>query len=674
MSSKPKCYADSRTDNGTSQSQYTSPPVTLRIGPGLKPFWVPEVLLQSLSKLPRSVQDNNSIHLTDVDVDIGHVIVHFLHTGQYRTLDGWHSDNTTEQRTSAQAKQGFKKALRAFAAAKKYELAALQDLAKVEIVHCSDEMSISHAVHAIGKDTFGDFMDDAGWLQDVVLAKIDVAFAQDDAVFSTPSFFSNVKSLKMAKLIGQRVAELYSRRVSELNLIISDVEAQLDGPIMDTLKTFESLRTVEAAHGESGREASDCEEIKGGWDVTGVTDIGERKRCVGEKTGSSSSSLLNPGLDSGAVSASLTDLAAEAGQVNGTAVDASEPGLVVAQAVDNCDIADDVSGLSPGSSSRKGKERAIEKAEDVISQTDQRVEDAVEVEVEVLPGWVSISPIEKNRTDSEQDLATVPVAVVEPSLDLAVEGERDPGLVEPPVTNKEEGGVHPPTKAPVMSEATLIAHFAAQTGPFVGMTLKRRLARMKKELKAVAASQTKNAGGVSIPELVERQGDIPCAAPISTGTEAQASESFAGPSDEEKKKELQQKLSPNAGGQGSSSSTTSALTAAQTQVRDLFIGLSKSQRKKLQKKLDEEAAAKCNEDMTSIQESEIATGSDLIEQEPASAVDMSTSDDELCPFRFVHLSQNDGWRNCKQCERSMRQIAVKLHSVGMPDVNGLIAM
>lgn len=47
-----------------------------------------------------------------------------------------------------------------------------------------------------------------------------------------------------------------------------------------------------------------------------------------------------------------------------------------------------------------------------------------------------------------------------------------------------------------------------------------------------------------------------------------------------------------------------------------------------------------------------------------------TSNGDDRGLRLEHLARNDGRQNCKACELYMRNIAIKLHSVGLPNVNG----
>ena len=58
----------------------------MHFGPTLQEYYLPDVLLQKLEKIPSRDPWTGKIHLADVDASIGHVLIHFLHTGVYQTL------------------------------------------------------------------------------------------------------------------------------------------------------------------------------------------------------------------------------------------------------------------------------------------------------------------------------------------------------------------------------------------------------------------------------------------------------------------------------------------------------------------------------------------------------------------------------------------------------------
>lgn len=193
--------------------------MTLRVGPGLQPYYVPEILLQALNNLPRSDVEQRTIDLQEVDVDTGHVIVHFLHTGQYQTLP-----NDDEETIPHNSKADFKKAIVAFLAAKKQRLTALKELAKDEIFQCAEGLSIVQVSHGVGKDVLTELAEDAAWLEDLILLKVERGFHDSYDVFASASFFSGIKSHRLAKLMGQHVARLYRDYIREPTKLVSKTE------------------------------------------------------------------------------------------------------------------------------------------------------------------------------------------------------------------------------------------------------------------------------------------------------------------------------------------------------------------------------------------------------------------------------------------------------------------
>ena len=124
---------------------------------------------------------------------------------------------------------------------------------------------------------------------------------------------------------------------------------------------------------------------------------------------------------------------------------------------------------------------------------------------------------------------------------------------------------------------------------------------------------------------------------------------------------------------------------------DPFAGLTRMQRIKLKKRLRAKAAAKENEaaeyskleaEEAELKRLEAVAGSDFIEPEPTVAVEalealdpatevVAISSSEICSSNREHLSESDGWKNCKPCELYVQQVISKLHSAGLPDVNGI---
>ena len=148
--------------------------------------------MQTLRDLPFSESAEKTIDLPDVDVETGHVIVHFLYTSQYQTLP-----DIEEGPSPSNSRADFKKAISAFIAAKNYKLTALQELARNEVHKCGENIAIAQAAHGIGKNTLSALQEDAVWLQDFIMRKAEQTFTNNDEIFSSNSFFSGIESHRL---------------------------------------------------------------------------------------------------------------------------------------------------------------------------------------------------------------------------------------------------------------------------------------------------------------------------------------------------------------------------------------------------------------------------------------------------------------------------------------------
>lgn len=524
--------------------------MALRVGPDLKPYYVSEVLLESLKDLPRSREVESTIDLSDVNGDTAHTIVHFLYTGQYQTLP-----NGERETPTGASKGEFKKAIATFIAAKSYGLTNLLEVARLEAERIGDDISIVQVAHAVGKETLTSMHEDAGWLQGLVLRKAEQTFTESDEIFSTASFFNGIKNLKLAKLLGQRNAELYRRRVRQLRDQSNPFDARRAEHEVD--KVIEPI----------GYEP----------DEAGVGDT--HPACHGSET---------------------------------------------------------------------NKEAAPElTASETLSQSHCA---AIEIVTQPEPEHLAL----------EEHVSDTYAAVAEPEIETIHRAEDTSGISEPSSTGigVDEWQVvmdtvvkQPETIAPEM-ENPLRVHYRAGTGPFEGMKSNKEKLRLRKKLEAQAASRfSAGKGGLTVDKMKEELKTL------DTGT----------------KEEIAAKMQAVSVEETPCNETEREISATHAPAIDPFAGSSRTQRKRLEQKLKEEAAAK-EEQGGVCAAQDVATGSNLIEPGADSAVSIDAPDDEICPSRHEHLKQNEEWRNCWKCEAYMRKIAIKLHTVGLPDVNSLLIM
>ncbi|KAF9695335.1 hypothetical protein EKO04_006320 [Ascochyta lentis] len=196
-------------------SPYTSRPSKVYFGVDCQQYYVPDVLLQKLDRLPSRGFGEIDIVFRDVEVDTGHVLIHFLHTGTYQTLKDT-DDREVEIDEKKVAISEFRKAVRAYEAATKYGLSGLQQLAQAEMLRQGIDMNFDDTVKAISDISISDPSKDNPWLQEYVSHKVRATFEQNMVAFSEPNFFDGISSPTLTKLLAKSIVSLYSEKFSDL--------------------------------------------------------------------------------------------------------------------------------------------------------------------------------------------------------------------------------------------------------------------------------------------------------------------------------------------------------------------------------------------------------------------------------------------------------------------------
>ncbi|KAH8621999.1 stomatin family protein [Alternaria alternata] len=200
---------DGQEGQGRESSQRCASPTQNKI------YYLPEILLQRLENIPSRDPWTHEIHLVDVDASIGHVLIHFLHTGVYQTLNDEDVEDA-ENIDRILVQNEFQIALLTLEAAEKYSVPGLQELAQIELERRGNEMCLRDVVHAIREEFIAGPADEHAWLRDFVSKKVRLAFEQDPPMLSAPDFFENIESPTLTRLLAQVVVGLYSEEVDKL--------------------------------------------------------------------------------------------------------------------------------------------------------------------------------------------------------------------------------------------------------------------------------------------------------------------------------------------------------------------------------------------------------------------------------------------------------------------------
>ncbi|KAL1598386.1 hypothetical protein SLS59_007071 [Nothophoma quercina] len=537
---------------------YTSEPVVLRFGTNerpLKSYYVPEALMRELKDLPQGHSCNGQMryHLTGVDPDTGHVLVHYLHTATYQTLDDCENENLDDV-DGLIASAEFRKAVEAHDVAKRYGLFGLQQLAQSEIESRGVTLDLQGVVRAIEERFVSGPADNHAWIRDYVSQKSRSTFQEDPGLFSRPDFFESIESPTLVKELAQTMIGLYNEQILKLR---NETSARQQAPTPE--RSASAIRSESPDLSQlpppntSPKNEPDVEPLPQPPSADPFIGLSKKQKKMREKK------MLAAAAEATAV--------AEAQQ-------AAEHGKIEEGELGSCVLA---------------KEPEAQRVEDQAAPAAATAEVGVAKSNGELPlvDWGSVPDVPK-RSKKMKKRAAVTLEAPEPPPPPP---SPPPELKSPPAPPDELEPPPPPPdelEPPTYPEPT-VAEPAAD------------------DLSAVAAP-----------------------APVEAADNSWYPWGVSGSSTKKKKKK-----------KGLVLSTLDAPFPDPPAV----------------------------------------TGSDLIEPDqqsalqapdvlpPATETAAITSDTD-CSLRLEHLSESAGWQSCKPCELFMRQIAFKIHSAGLPDVNG----
>lgn len=200
----------SATAQRPKNSPYCSPPATFYIGPNQRTYYIQRDLLQRPEWIDScSGWDSPSIHLHSVDEDTGHVLVHYLYTGTYQTLDN------TDASTADNRRDEFKRAVLTYFTARTYELDGLQQLAMENIGHYGMEMNAFDTFDMVNQ-VLPEFADKTGWFYDYLKGKAKATVESDCTLFAEGAFLDRMSNVALNKILVKCVVELYTTMISRI--------------------------------------------------------------------------------------------------------------------------------------------------------------------------------------------------------------------------------------------------------------------------------------------------------------------------------------------------------------------------------------------------------------------------------------------------------------------------
>ncbi|KAK4463033.1 hypothetical protein QBC42DRAFT_174526 [Cladorrhinum samala] len=194
----PKDEIDSRPES----SPYKSPTCTL---PFASPLLIPQEVLLRSPKL-HAAYEGNLPELSELSEDVGHVLVHYLHTGKYETLKPRSSDDAPAQTVELHA------SIQAYAAARTYELPELMKLAEAQIERFGEGLPLPTLLEVV-RDAHPTLSDSDDWFMDFLRARIR-PHLRDTKTMRDSDFFDRLSIiLAPNRVLLRTVLELFCENI-----------------------------------------------------------------------------------------------------------------------------------------------------------------------------------------------------------------------------------------------------------------------------------------------------------------------------------------------------------------------------------------------------------------------------------------------------------------------------
>ncbi|KAK2007446.1 hypothetical protein LZ32DRAFT_593743 [Colletotrichum eremochloae] len=221
-------------DDGPEVSPYTSPICSVYFNSG-EPFMVPRDIICVSAELNRICSSSSQIDIQDVPAEAGHVLVHYLHTRTWQSLRKMYYGHNS--RISTQ----FETSVYVYAAAQRYGLGGLVELAKENISRYTNEMPPLDIIVLAAKPS--DLLsDDDSWFFAFIKTHIQQMFEDPASLnesvfldcFNGAAKYSRVLAKSMFLMCCQKAASVESAETHAVSVID-------ETPFMDSFPSTPNL-------------------------------------------------------------------------------------------------------------------------------------------------------------------------------------------------------------------------------------------------------------------------------------------------------------------------------------------------------------------------------------------------------------------------------------------------
>ena len=193
-------------------SPYASPPCTV---PFASPLTVPQDVLLRSPKLHAAYESQHP-ELPEIPDDIGHILVHYLHTGNYESLKPKEADTLAKQISE------LRTSIRAYATARAYDLPELMRLAEKNIEKHGEGLTLPHLLE-ITKEAHPGLSEADVWFLAYLKRRIRPHLEDPKALLGSNLLDQISNILSPNRVLLRTVLEMFCERINTRPEVLSPI-------------------------------------------------------------------------------------------------------------------------------------------------------------------------------------------------------------------------------------------------------------------------------------------------------------------------------------------------------------------------------------------------------------------------------------------------------------------
>lgn len=195
-------------------SPYAGPNTRLQFNGSSSLYYVPKIFLKD-----QSCFKGDDYFTINISQKIGHVLVHYLFTGEYQILEIDESKNAKDKTLDE-----LRLAVQVFLALQKWNFPGLQVLAQLEIESLCNSVDFFDLVRIMDEELKERVVIDEEWLRNFLIQNLNMALEENEKLIEDSSLLNELQNIGLVKLFANHLLKTCHSRNLELQSKIIKLE------------------------------------------------------------------------------------------------------------------------------------------------------------------------------------------------------------------------------------------------------------------------------------------------------------------------------------------------------------------------------------------------------------------------------------------------------------------